>query len=432
MAGQTFLTGVWILLSLLLRFASSIPAAAGSSFVPNHAISSLEQRASGRDDAASFAKLLEKNQQQFQSPFAAQCPRTTVATTKLSSAAVPIIATQQILPLTYMVLLSLQFAVQPVITQKFAPKTMVRSTYVLAQDLTRVAMTALLLTASGSWTSVLQNWSWKAAVLTAGVPSILYLVQNYCSLMAYQNLPPITYNVLNQTKTLSAAFWCYLLMRQRQSVPQMAALGILLLSALVMENIVQIPFLSGKSEGEQKESSSAAVSTESSKNDKAATADRRNYVLSGLVPIMAASLISGLAGAWIQRSLQMVSGRNNNSLFLTLQMSVVSATFLLTSLLTVSPDRQKALDAGSWTTGWTIKTWIPIIVNATGGVLVGLVTKFSGVVPKGFALIVGMFLSGILQNIFTSNHKRVSGQQWIGGLLAAISVYLHSAYPASR
>jgi UDP-sugar transporter A1/2/3 len=71
--------------------------------------------------------------------------------------------------------------------------------------------------------------------------------------------------------------------------------------------------------------------------------------------------------------------------------------------------------------------------------LVGLVTKYSGSVRKGFALIIGMFLSGILQNQYTMDEShptkdghnkplRVQPQQWLGGILAAISLYLHTSY----
>ena len=350
------------------------------------------------------------------------------------------LAPQNALPLVYMMLLALQFAVQPILTQKFAPKTLIRSTYVLVQDWTRVVIAAMLLTTTGSWTSALTNWSWQISLYTAGVPSLFYLVQNFCSLIAYQHLPPITYNVLNQTKTLSAAFWCFFLLQQQQSLPQMISLGILLLSALVMEDVVHLPFFASTRESSMTEPSQSDQADLDSDSDVTSAADnnvplhseRRTYILAGVLPVLAASLISGLAGAWIQRSLQLVQG-GSNSLFLTLQMSAFSSVFLTASLLTVSPDRQRAIDTGSWKTGWTIYTWIPIIVNSLGGVLVGLVTKFSGAVAKGFALIAGMFLSGILQNYFstgTASKKRVSAQQWVGGGLAALSIYLHSAYPA--
>jgi hypothetical protein len=88
------------------------------------------------------------------------------------------------------------------------------------------------------------------------------------------------------------------------------------------------------------------------------------------------------------------------------------------------------------------------------------VTRHSGSVRKGYALIAGMFLSGILQNRSSSNSKTtthprargkeittegveeeedddkqqlrstpVSWTQWLGGALAAVSLWMHTSYP---
>jgi solute carrier family 35 (UDP-sugar transporter), member A1/2/3 len=328
--------------------------------------------------------------------------------------------TTTVLPFTYMFLLAVQFAVQPVITKRFAPKTIIRSTYVLAQDFARLVIVASLLTATQSWNVACQHWTYHAALATAGFPAILYLIQAYCSLIAYQNLSPITYNVLNQTKTLSAAVCCFLLFGQRQSLQQVIALSIMLLAALVMEKIIKLPG-SGGSDDSQRSKSETSASLESKK------AEESRYLLSGMLPILVASFVSGLAGAWTQRSLRGAVG--NNSLLFTLQLSVFSILLMGATLLIpgLSPDRERIITEG-WSVGWTMSTWIPIVVNAIGGILVGLVTKFSGAVPKGFALIAGTFMSGILQNTYSSEMK-VSSQQWIGGFLAAISVWMHSAYP---
>eukprot|EP00977_Amphora_coffeiformis_P003884 scaffold769_cov168-Amphora_coffeaeformis.AAC.4 len=102
----------------------------------------------------------------------------------------------------------------------------------------------------------------------------------------------------------------------------------------------------------------------------------------------------------------------------------------MTSTLTLgilpTPDHRRLVKQGWWQ-GWTRWTWIPLILQATGGVLVGLVTKYAGSVRKGFCLIQGMFLSGILQNWLDkdgSNHVRV--EQWIGGILAALSFWMYT------
>ena len=58
----------------------------------------------------------------------------------------------------------------------------------------------------------------------------------------------------------------------------------------------------------------------------------------------------------------------------------------------------------------------------------GLVTKHAGSVRKGFALIFGILLSGVIQAIVQPD-IRISNEQILGGLLAALSLYIHSTNP---
>jgi UDP-sugar transporter A1/2/3 len=344
-----------------------------------------------------------------------------------------------------MLLLALQFACQPQLTKWFAPKTIIKSTYVLAQDLTRLVLCLSLLWLTGGWTAATSNWTFSAAWFTAGFPAGLYVVQNYCSLTAYQHLSPLTYNVLNQTKTLAAAAWCYILMRQLQSRLQVVSLFVLLSAALVLEKVIPLPFSRKQQPGTADistplSSSSESSSSESSSSSSSSSRDENQttHWKMGVIPVLAASLISGLAGAWTQKNLQqqtatVLLNQHKNSLLLTSEMSVFSALFLLASLAVGSPDRARAKRDG-WTVGWTVRTWIPIVTNAAGGVLVGLVIKYAGTVRKGFALILGMLLSGLLQNYLQSGEDgggggKVTAEQWVGGCLAAASLWMHSSFP---
>lgn len=226
--------------------------------------------------------------------------------------------------------------------------------------------------------------------------------------MAYQNLAPVTFNVLNQTKTLSAALCCYLVMGRVQSPLQIVSLCMLLLSALVIERIVPLPF-----------SDAAAKDTRS---DEA----KKNHWISGVIPIMIASFISGLAGALTQRSLQF--GSRNSYLF-TMELSAASIIMLVGSLLLGSPDSKKIKENGV-KYGWTSRTWLPVLTNASGGVIVGLVTKHAGAVRKGFALIFGLLLSGILQTKLSKEEDGgVTPEQLVGGIIASVSLWMHAKFP---
>lgn len=256
----------------------------------------------------------------------------------------------------------------------------------------------------------------------AGIPAALYVVQNYCSLMAYQNLPPITFNVLNQTKTLSAALCCFLIMGKVQSPLQIVSLFLLLLSALVIEKVIPLQRETTGVSDVDADANDATNTTFPSDNDTAS--DRRTEIVSGVIPVLAASFLSGLAGALSQKSLQTM-GRD--SYLFTMELSAASLLFLIMSLLFNSPDGQRIRKEGFFH-GWTPQTWIPVVTNALGGIIVGLVTKYAGSVRKGFALIFGLLLSGILQS---KQGESVSREQVIGGILAAISLWMYSSFPVT-
>ncbi|GKY94782.1 hypothetical protein MPSEU_000443300 [Mayamaea pseudoterrestris] len=342
-----------------------------------------------------------------------------------------------------MILLCLQFAFQPVLTKSFASKSIQRGTYVLMQDVIRILMSLILL--NRSLATAAQGWTIVSALQAAGIPSMLYLVQNICSLMAYQHLSPITYNVLNQTKTLSAAIFCYFLLGQKQSPQQMVALFLLVLAALIMEGSLG-KLVSAVSKKSKTESPTSADSLS------------EDSFWTGVVPVLVASTTSGLAGALAQKSLQ-VHSRNAmifNMELATCSIVIMSVTKVFqqlrqgtntnkseTSKTIGSSDNMTAATPASapssmWT-GWTKQTWIPLLTNAAGGLLVGLVTKYAGAVQKGFSLIFGMFLSGLLQNYMpvaaadasdgVKRSKKVTATQWFGGALAATSLLLHVSYP---
>lgn len=334
--------------------------------------------------------------------------------------------------LVYMALLAVQFGTQPILTQKYAGKdsAIVKRTYVGVQDLTRIAFCLLGL----AWSSSSQPASilpavarYRPALALVMFPAALYALQNYCSLTAYQSLDPITYNVLNQTKTIAAAVWCYFLLRQPQSPQQMAALVLLVVAALVMENQNPFQFLTNRKGGADESSNTAGVVGEGAEESL-----KRRQRRTGLAAILTASMTSGLAGAWTQRCLQ-AGQRPCNSLVFSMELSIVSFVLLVASaVLKPSPESKESEESSlslmrQLFRGWTAKTWIPVVTNALGGILVGLVTKHAGVVPKGFALILGLFLGGVLQNL--TLQSRVTPHQWVGGTLAALSLWMHAAFP---
>ena len=185
----------------------------------------------------------------------------------------------------YLSLLALQFGCQPLLTKAFTPSKIIRSTVILAQDFMKLLLCCIVLLCNGNWASSMKNWTFQSALAGAGPIGALYLVQNYCALMAYQNLPPVTFNILNQTKTLSAALCCYLVMGRKQSPLQIISLVTLLFSALVIEKLVPIGDWGRK---QQRTSEDEQNSTDIEK------AGDMNQLTMGVIPVLMASGISGL------------------------------------------------------------------------------------------------------------------------------------------
>lgn len=307
----------------------------------------------------------------------------------------------------YMFLLSLQFAFQPLLTRAYTPTNICRSTVIMMQELLKFTLAFSMLMLSGSYRSAISGWNVSTWVTVAFVPAGLYALQNMAALQAYQTLDALTFNVLNQTKTLSAALCCFLVMGRRQSFMQIVSLFILLLSALIMEKLIPLDFMNSSQVGSFDFSG----------------LESRHWT-HGVAPIMLASFISGLSGALSQKNLQAQGGGRNSYLF-SMELCAASTLILIISL-SMSPDGKTIATEGFWN-GWTPTTWIPILTNSIGGIVVGLVTKYAGSVRKGFALIFGMFLSGVVQAFITA--EGVSMEQCVGGILAGTSLWIHATNP---
>jgi UDP-sugar transporter A1/2/3 len=107
-----------------------------------------------------------------------------------------------------------------------------------------------------------------------------------------------------------------------------------------------------------------------------------------------------------------------------MEMNVASAILLLASLC-MSSDGRSMIRSRTYFSNWTPETFIPVITNSIGGILVGLVTKHAGSVRKGFALIFGLLLSGMFQ----ASGVGIQAHHIIGGLMAAASLWMYTIHP---
>ena len=116
-----------------------------------------------------------------------------------------------------------------------APET-IKSVVVLSTDGVKVVLALFMLAFEDRATraAILGAWTLADSLTYAAVPAALYALQNWLCQLGYQQLDSLTYNLLNQTKTLSAALNLYLFLGRRQSATQVFALGLLLTSAAML------------------------------------------------------------------------------------------------------------------------------------------------------------------------------------------------------
>lgn len=143
----------------------------------------------------------------------------------------------------------------------------------------------------------------------AALPAVLYTVQNTAALTAYQTLDGVTFNVLNQTKTLSAALCCYLIIGRKQSKRQVLALLLLFVSALIVENLIPLNFIMGGNSDNDDEVHDDDDVVHGGGGGGGSSFISSRHFTHGVLPVLIASFISGLAGAISQKNLQN-DGRN--------------------------------------------------------------------------------------------------------------------------
>lgn len=271
----------------------------------------------------------------------------------------------------------------------------------------------------------LSHWSMRSMLVAAGVPSLLYAIQGSLTYQAYHHLDSVTFNGLMQFKVITSALGCYIVMRKTMSTTQLGTLGLLMVSTCVFQ-------------GSWKELLDRLCITKQRKK-AAVTAGKLNHFWKGVVPCVGATLLSGLAGAFSQKSLQTAvigSMMHRDAYFYTIEISFLSAICLIVSL---SFQRRKETPANtiqneqvykSFFKHWNLKTLLPIVTKASAGVLTALVHCHLGSVIKGFALVLGLVFSALLQFVLEGDDLTL--EQLVGTALVLLSSWLHFNNPSKQ
>lgn len=343
---------------------------------------------------------------------------------------------------TTLLLLALQTSLQPTLSKRFITASVDKKQVALVEEVikTLLAGVLFLLQPVSTRRVALDDWTLASSLTVAGLPAALYAVQGVLTYTSHQHLDAVTFIGLSQTKMVSAALWCYLLLGQTLSWRQGVAIGILCVSAVTFQGY---GLAWNRKPNESEVIIDSSLSAEAATTTATATAKRKelrrlpksgDWWYKGVGPCLGATFLSGLAGSLSQRGLQMVGSHGRNAYLFTMEVSFYSTLFLLASILVdhqlrpsgtmmaASTQHQPQPQIGK-IPKWTVQSLIPITLKAMGGVLTALVHKYAGTVAKGFALVLGLVLSGIFQS--TSNQEPLEAHQIIGTLLVLLSAWMH-------
>jgi len=327
--------------------------------------------------------------------------------------------TLSIAALVTMLMLAIQYCAQPPITRKFLDSRANKKGITMVEEIVKFGLSAFFFLSCGKdvVASELCGWTLSSSLLLAGFPALLYATQGVLTYLGYQNTDSVTFNGLNQTKTISAAMWCYLLMGKQQSAIQVVALALLLFSALLFQGSISFSGLF------KKKATNSDVNGGTS-NEKSPP---NTSISKGILPCLAAAFISGLAGALSQKGVQMAGGKGRNPYLYTMELGMYSSISLLISLFATKNGRKAMREEGGVFKHWTPFSIIPVACRAFGGILTALVHKHAGATRKGFALILGLILTGVTQSWVEG--ESLSKDELGAMLLVILSSYLHLTYP---
>ncbi|ONK74050.1 uncharacterized protein A4U43_C03F2270 [Asparagus officinalis] len=302
----------------------------------------------------------------------------------------------------YLLLLTLQYGAQPLISKRFTGREVIVTSSVLVCELAKVICALILLAVEGSLWKLYSRWTFVGSLTASGLPAAIYALQNSLLQMSYRNLDSLTFSILNQTKLFFTAVFTYLILGQKQSGKQVGALFLLVIAAVLLS------FGEGSGKG------SSGSNTDL-------------VLFYGIIPVLVASVLSGLASALCQWASQV---KKHTSYIMTVEMSIVGSLCLLASTYK-SPDGE-AIKKYGFFHGWTGWTLIPVVSNAVGGILVGLVTAHAGGVRKGFVIVSALLVTALLQFVFDGKPPSLYCVAALPLVISSISIYQKYPYVARK
>ena len=289
------------------------------------------------------------------------------------------------------VALAVQYGSAPMLRDAFVDKAVPASALVLATEFAKAILAVCVLRARGSrGVAELHNCRLNT-IVASSTPAIVYAVQNFLLQSGASRIDGVSFNCLNQLKLVSAAFFLYFLHGKRQSSIQCFALVGVTVAGIGLSVV------------------GAA--------DARGSEDSAEFLL-GAAYVIVASALSGLSSTACQIVLQKY---DKDPVMLTFEMAIAGAPVVV-CVEWLSSGVPRAIFSS-----WTILAWIPVLSAAIGGLLVGEITKRLGSIAKGFSVVCGLVLTGVLEA--SSRGESTPTTHVLALFVIVMCSYLHTAYP---
>ena len=264
---------------------------------------------------------------------------------------------------------------------------------------------------SFDWTSL-----FKMNGLKVAVPALLYVVQNNLLFFAISRLEPAVFQVTYQMKIATTAVFSVTMLGRKLSRNQI--LGICFLVPGVM--MVQLSRISGSSAstppagGQETATPSAGII-----GIEAAHTSMMDKML-GLISVLCSCVSSGFAGVYFEKVLK--AAKSLSLWERNIQLACYSIVIAFFSV--VLKDGSRVAERGALS-GFSFATFIVVLLQAAGGLLIAVVVKYADNIAKAFATSVSVIICCILSILFFGFEPPLLF--FFGALLVGYAVYVYSS-----